>query len=229
MFLLADLRDDKRPHEMVIVLLEHARRLAEWLSRPLRRLLIRHVPVDDAWEPVTSLGVTPHVFGPGSYRTFQWYFEGRSTVDVSSVEDVCRWLTQCEYVHDEDLFNDADFWQHPRTFEHLRKGDCEDHAIWAWRKLSELGHDAVLFVGRWFADGDDLSRHAWVVFERNGQRFLVEPVLKDEAAMVRPLGDARADYLPHFSVDSTFTMRGHAGYLLYLKARERRERERRLE
>src|SRR5205085_1473130 len=68
---------------------------------------------------------------------FAWYFEGQSAVTVGSVDDVCEWLLECEYVHDPELFHEPDFWQHPRTFERLRKGDCEDHALWAWRKLVE--------------------------------------------------------------------------------------------
>jgi hypothetical protein len=158
---------------------------------------------------------------------FRWYFEGESTVRVSTLDDVCEWLGDCEYLSDDQLFNEADFWQHPRTFEHLRKGDCEDHALWAWRKLIELGHPAQLFVGQWFdGGGDHRNRHAWVVFEQNSQRFVLEAVMKGKTrVMVRPLLDVRGEYAPHFSVDATFTMRSHAGYLLYLEERERRRGE----
>jgi hypothetical protein len=45
------------------------------------------------------------------------------------------------------LFGEADFWQHPSTFERLRTGDCEDFAVWAWRKLIELGYDVDLVAG----------------------------------------------------------------------------------
>jgi hypothetical protein len=40
--------------------------------------------------------------------------------------------------------------------------------------------------------------------------------------MIRPLPDVRTQYAPHFSVDATFTMRSHSGYLLYLRDCERR-------
>ena len=202
------------------------RRCLGWLLRPMRRLLFRHVPVGDPWEPVTSLLVTPQIFGPGSFRMFRWYFEGQSAVQARTVDDVCRWLSECQYLSDHELFNETDFWQHPRTFENLRKGDCEDHALWAWRKLVELGHQAELFVGQWFeGGGEEHDRHAWVVFEESGERFVLEAVIKDETAMIRRLPDVCAEYAPHFSVDATFTMRSHAGYLLYLKERERRRGE----
>jgi hypothetical protein len=87
------------------------RRCLGWLLRPLRRLLIRHVPVGDPWEPVTSLLVTPQIFGPGSFRMFRWYFEGQSAVQVRTMDDVCRWLSECQYLSDHELFNENDFWQ----------------------------------------------------------------------------------------------------------------------
>src|SRR5262249_30023259 len=126
------------------------------------------------------------------------------------------------------LFNESDFWQHPLTFEHLRKGDCEDHALWAWRKLVELGYPAELFVGQWIGAGgnDDDDTHAWVVFEQNETRFLLEAVIKQQSELMRPWEIARHDYLPHFSVDAAFTMRSHEGYLLYLKKREERRHRR---
>jgi len=62
---------------------------------------------------------------------------GQSTVCVNDIAAICEWLADCEYVRDP--VHERDFWQHPKTFEQLRKGDCEDHALWAWRKLTELG------------------------------------------------------------------------------------------
>lgn len=194
------------------------------MVRPLLRVWIRHIPVDDPWEAVTSAFVTPRLFGPGSLRMFRWYFEGESVVHVHTLDDLCGWLAECQYLSDDQLFNEADFWQHPRTFENLRKGDCEDHALWAWRKLVEMGYRAEFFVGEWFTDGDDAGHHAWVVFERDEQRFVLEAIMKSEAAMIRPLLEVHREYVPHFSVDAAFSMRSHAGYLLYLKRRERRAR-----
>ena len=80
-----------------------------------------------------------HSFAKGSLNKFRWYLEGNSQVVVSSLEDVCHWLKTCQYAQDEVLFNQSDHWQHPSQFEQTRQGDCEDHALWAWRKLGELG------------------------------------------------------------------------------------------
>ena len=51
-------------------------------------------------------------------------------------------------------------------------------------------------MGQWFAGGGAThDRHAWVVFERNGEHVLLEAVSKDQATMIRPLRDVRAEYL----------------------------------
>ncbi len=92
--------------------------------------------------------VPPGAFGPGSERPFAQYFEGESSVRVASIEEIVAWLQTCEYVSDVELFRKRDVWQHPSAFEHLRRGDCEDFALWAWRKLGELGIDADFCVGR---------------------------------------------------------------------------------
>ena len=88
------------------------------------------------------------MFGDGARHGFEWVFEGASAVDVSSVDDILEWLRGCRYETDESLFVESDFWQHPRTFEQFKRGDCEDFALWAWRKLVELGLDASLIIGR---------------------------------------------------------------------------------
>ena len=81
---------------------------------------------------------------------------------------------------------------------------------------------ACLFSSYTFLAGHSggMDRHAWVVFEQGDQSFLLESVVKDGTAMIRPLSEARAEYVPHFSADATFKLRSHAGYLLYLKKRE---------
>ncbi len=142
----------------------------------------RHAPVHHRW------------FSKGSVQPFEWYFRGESTVKVKSVRDICDWLRRCEYVLDHELFFVEDHWQHPITFEQLRKGDCEDHALWAWRKLVELGYHAELVVGMF------REYHAWVVFERDGRRFLLESTHKSKK-MLFPLDDVHEVYQPEFAVD----------------------------
>src|SRR5206468_1776880 len=100
----------------------------------------------------------------------------------------------------EVLFNEPDFWQHPRTFERLRAGDCEDFAIWAWRKLVDLGYDAELIAGYTVKKGSLGGRHVWIRFRRDGDEFLFEPVSESKNDIVRRFSEVRGKYLPEFGV-----------------------------
>src|ERR687883_159994 len=141
------------------------RRALSLLVRPLGVAILRRTSVPDPWERV-EIRATLRQLGGGAAKDVSWYFEGESAVAVATLDDVQAWLAGCEYASDPDLFQERDFWQHPRTFEHMRKGDCEDFALWAWRKLVELGHDADLVVGRRVPPSRPGARHAWVVLRR---------------------------------------------------------------
>ena len=167
------------------------------------RMLARYQLLGDPWERL-SRRIPRTVFGPGSCHDFDWYFEGASSVHTRSLDEVCDWLLDCEYVADADLFHEPDFWQHPRTFERLRKGDCEDHALWAWRQLVEQGIDAEFTTGLVDVTKPDPGGHAWVLFRQAGNEYLLEAVAEQRADMVRPLIEACSEYRPHFSINSRF-------------------------
>jgi len=143
-------------------------------------------------------------FGAGSRRPFAEYLNGESRVQVQSVEDICRWLQRCEYVRDSELFNQRDVWQLPREFEALRKGDCEDHALWAWRKLKELNIPAEFVVGRtqWGDNGNGIRQgtHAWITYRENGRTYILETTHKKQK-LIYPLEAIQERYHPWYSVD----------------------------
>jgi transglutaminase superfamily protein len=183
-----------------------------WLLSPLTRLAEHLTGNESAWDRVT-LCVPPQAFGPGSELPFAEYFQGESSVQVQSIDDIVSWLRECEYAGDLELFQKKDHWQHPGTFEEHRRGDCEDFALWAWRKLTEVGVEAEFYVGR--VIGGDSRRsdrqHAWVVYEIDGTAFLFEPAARTVPAMIRPLEEARDDYIPHFAVNHRFETSAFAG------------------
>jgi hypothetical protein len=146
-------------------------------------------------------------------------FEGDSAVAVASFDDVLAWLAGCTYATDHHLFQEADFWQHPRTFEHLRCGDCEDFALWAWRKMVELGMDADLVVGRRVPPGSTNSRHAWILFRDGRDEFLFEPVRAEHRDAVRPVSVVRTAYIPEFGVTPGRRRFLFAGYAYFLQNR----------
>ncbi len=175
--------------------------------------MIRHIPVKDPWE---RLDTQPRLsaYGSGARLDFAAYLKGDSLVAVKSIEDVQDWLLGCQYEQDDVLFGEPDFWQHPSTFERLRAGDCEDFAVWAWRKLIELGYDVDLVAGWCVREGELDGRHAWLLFRRDGVEFLFEPVARDRQRMLRPLAEVRDDYVPQFGVDRRAHRFAFSGYIL---------------
>lgn len=196
-------------------------RLASRILAPLSRLLLRFADVPDPWER-QHREISPSRFGQGSQRDFRWYFEGESEVTAASVDDICVWLLECTYLTDVALFRKVDHWQHPRTFEELRHGDCEDHALWAWRKLAELGIDAELVSGQRIVSAEESHDHAWVLFREGGVEYVLEAVSHTREAMVMPADDVRAHYRPHVGVNARFETIVFGGLLLTAKENQRR-------
>jgi hypothetical protein len=175
------------------------------LVAPILRLAARLVRRESAWDRL-AIRVPATVFGPGSRQPFAEYFRGASSVPVQSIDDIVTWLQTCEYVTDVELFHERDVWQHPGSFETLRRGDCEDFALWAWRKLAEIGIDAEFVVGRVVCEdspGID-CQHAWVVYRVDRTAFLFEPAARNPSRIIRPLADAMDEYVPHFAVNHRF-------------------------
>ncbi|MCH8959950.1 MAG: hypothetical protein IH820_01140 [Bacteroidetes bacterium] len=204
------------------------RLIGTYFSKPLSRLLMRLLPLDNPWERFAS-SVPLSVYGMGARREFRWYFEGRSSVEIQSIEEIQEWLLGCEYVSDPDLFQEADFWQHPCTFEQLRKGDCEDFALWAWRKMVRLGYQAEFVAGRCLQPGcsdiDQGHGHTWLVFEKDEAVYLFDPIIRERDHMIQPLDAVRHEYIPEVSVDQHFNRYAYAGY--YLKRRGEKRSARR--
>lgn len=185
--------------------------LATLVQRARERVILALRPPADPWR---RLRIRPpvHAFGPGARQDFAWYFQGESMVTVRQLPDVLRWLRHCEYVSDEDAYQVTDFWQHPRTFEMMRRGDCEDFALWAWRKLVELGFDAEFIVGYARTGPAAGQRHAWVVFRDRENEYLLEPCQRSEEHALQPLHAVRANYIPEYGVDARrqrFAFAGH--------------------
>jgi hypothetical protein len=185
------------------------------------------MPEGDPWERVA---VTPrlHMYGSGARLDFPKYLEGPSQVPVASVEEIQAWLLECQCESDAVLFAESDFWQHPVTFERLRAGDCEDFALWAWRKLIELGVDADIIAGYCLKGGELDGRHAWILFREGGTEYLFEPTCRTKDGMIRPLADVRDAYLPEFGADRTGRRFGFTGYAIGQKRLLRSKSARRI-
>jgi hypothetical protein len=116
-------------------------------------------------------------------------------VHCHSIEEIRKFLIECEYVSDKELFDKEEYWQPPEDFENRKKGDCEDFAFWTWRQFMDLGYDARVVFGRHGRYG---SGHAWVQFIQDGKCFLVEPLWRRLGETLPRLSTLRS--WPRFSV-----------------------------
>lgn len=176
------------------------------------RLARLWIATNDPWAHLVH-PVPFRYFGLGSRREFNWYLEGNSTVGVADIHEIKRWLLGCVYKTDLALFDDPDFWQHPEMFEGLRQGDCEDHAIWAWRKLAELGIEAELMSGTWRPSDEVSGGHVWVRFRDGDDEYILESVSRTRETMLRRLSDVREQYVPHAGVDGQCRLHAYGGML----------------
>ena len=136
---------------------------------------------------------------------------------VSSVEEIKQWLLGCSYQTDRAQFG-REHWQHLLEFEARRVGDCDDYAIWAWRKLVELGLDARLVTGHCLPIVDPNVGHVWVVYRDGGALYLFDGTASPDL-IVRPFEDAKGEYRPEYAVDSRGKRYSYAGALLSMKER----------
>ena len=93
-------------------------------------------------------------------------------VACRDLDEIRAFLVTCQYVSDSDQFGVLDHWMLPQEFEQIRKGDCEDFALWAWRQLLTLGYEARFVTG---SAGRYGAGHAWLTFCAEGKTYLMEP------------------------------------------------------
>ena len=185
-------------------------RVVKTLQRPFYWFLLQTTQ-ENAWHKY-ACKVPLHVYGAGSRRSFAWYLEGAVDSGPMKITEMKQWLDQCSYVPDPELFDQRDVWQHPITFERLRKGDCEDFSLWTWRKLVEGDVEAEFCAGWSVHPGESYHGHTWVLFKDRGETFLFDPVSADVNSMVQPLSAVREWYVPQVSVDGRLNQYVYGGY-----------------
>jgi hypothetical protein len=184
------------------------------LLRPLYRRFLRTVPIADPWEEI-SVALPLQHYADGLVDDFPVYLRGPSGVSVSSVEDICAWLAGCTYQSDREQFG-RQHWQHLIEFEQRRVGDCDDYALWAWRKLIELGFDARLVVGWCLPIEDRGAGHVWVLYRNAGVAYIFDGTALPDR-MIRRFDEAKTEYRPEYAVNSRGERYSYAGAVLSLK------------
>src|SRR5262245_8607739 len=116
------------------------------ITKPFVKMALQDPVPMDPWErmrfPFPNRYLSPQIV-----TGFRIYFAGASSLSIKTLNELCEWLLGCRYVDRQDVFENPELWQHPLQFERRRDGDCLCHALWAWRKLLELGYRAELLVG----------------------------------------------------------------------------------
>lgn len=182
----------------------------------LRRWRFTLFPPSDPWQRVaTTVNWRKWPAAPADWRTI---FDGTSSVRVGSLAETCAWLARCRYCPDQHRGDGRDRWAHPLQFEAERVGDCEDFALWAWRKLAELGLATEFVLG--LADPADYANvvnHAWVHVHDGAQWWLLDASAGASETMLRPADFARAHYLPAVAIDQRLQSHAYAN-LFHLRA-----------
>jgi len=153
--------------------------------------------IPEAYDTTGTRVSQPFLRRKGPHPSFPMgrYVSQPLTVKCATIQDVRRFLMTCEGATDEELFGKRDYWQPPEEFERLKKGDCDDFALWTWRQFLSMGYNARFVVGRAGRYG---TGHAWVTYFENGKCFLVEPTYRNIGETMPRLSTLR--YKPRFSV-----------------------------
>lgn len=136
-------------------------------------------------------------------RNFELYQKAK-LAPLRGWREISEFLLGCLYTRDDAVHERRDVWLHPEDFEKSRRGDCEDHALWAWVQLGRIGWDVRFTVGLQGGGG-----HAWITVFRGTQIRILEATAKraDELLLDLP---ASGDYEPVWSVDVQLRFYVHA-------------------
>ncbi len=108
----------------------------------------------------------------GNTHPWNRYFNKALRTKPKTLAEIEAFLLKCKYLSDQKTRSQDDFWEPPDVFEKRKTGDCEDHAIWAWRHLHDMGYKTRFVLGlsgEW---------HAWVHIFINGRAYLLEATQK---------------------------------------------------
>ena len=206
-----------QPSQQGIALRDHINRIAKRLLGFVFRRVVRYVKIGDRYER-QDISVPPSWFAAPSHGAFADYRAGHSDVPVQTLQDIETWLRGCEYVATRT--RNPDWTQLCRQFETERVGNCLDHALWAWRKMLELGYQAELVFGRPDPHAKVQWRHAWIVLTYNERRMWFESVTKEPAKpMLLRLSYDDDTFWPEAGVDAENKCFGYTGMLRYMQVR----------
>jgi len=85
---------------------------------------------------------------------------------ISTPKDLSKFMRKnFKFVEDRENFGKIDHWQSPEEMLALRKGDCEDYALFADAALKELGYESQVVS----IYGDNQFAHTVTAFKQDGK------------------------------------------------------------
>ncbi len=159
---------------------------------------------EEEWE-----GVRRRKARLGNTHPWNRYFNRPLRTKPRTLAEIESFLHGCKYLSDRRTRSQEDYWEPPDVFEGRKTGDCEDHAIWAWRHLDELGCKTRFVLGK------SSGWHAWVHIFVNGRAYLLEATQKSK------LFPNAASYDAHWSVERI----GKKKFAFFLHADQRDSQE----
>ncbi len=118
-----------------------------------------------SYQPHLKKGIPPPTF------PFGRYVSKPPTIHCKNLQEVRDFLRSCRQMSDENAFGKKDYWLPPDEFEKLKKGDCDDFALWTWRQLQQMGYPARFVAGEF---GRYSAGHAWVTFEKDAKHYIAD-------------------------------------------------------
>ncbi len=172
--------------------------MSDWKGFPIPPSRLQAMVRDDPRVRAYDLRV-----GRGLARSFEAYQKAK-LAPRRGWREIGDFLVSCIYAKDDAVHERRDVWLHPEDFEKARRGDCEDHALWAWVQLGRLGWDVRFTVGMHRGGG-----HAWLTTFRDERLKILEATAKRADGLL--LDPAQAgDYEPVWSVDARLRFFAHA-------------------
>jgi len=172
--------------------------------------------IDKIWESRYQ-NIPNKFFGHGCIEKFEHYISGTSKIEINSIEELCDWLLGCRYIPDPIKKGVRDHWSHPDEFEYERSGDCEDYALWTWRKLKEMRYHAEFTVGKWVHADGRIGTHAWVILYRGNDTYVLETTGKSRERIIKPIKQAKFEYIPFAAVDTQLRKKVYNGIVHWLR------------
>ena len=155
-------------------------------------------------------------YGHGCNYKFDHYISGESKIEIRDLDELCDWLLACTYIPDFIKKGMRDHWAHPDEFEFERSGDCEDFALWTWRKLKEMRIQADFTVGKWIHADGRIGTHAWVMINHVNGNIIFETTGRSKERMLKPFDHHKHEYIPFAAVDTDLRKKVYNGIVYWL-------------